>query len=332
MLYRTLYGDDQGQSGGLQGVVRLDAPGDLKGDLLLIHGLLDENVHYRHTARLLNALVAAGKPFSILPLPDSRHAVRGTEDRRYVATRMLAFFERPFDRRNAERRSRVASAGRTCENHDVRLPAHSPSRRAVEPVAVSHSTDPVLKNARREAIFIGLAWLAATTYTLRLLLSVRLLADRSAAGRRGHPSGLRHAVVGLLGNHGPLGGVQRCSRSGSRAFTWSTTISVKTARPSLMPTSAKGASMNKVPVLANEWPPCSRWWSSRWSRSVSAWWRTSSRRRASFLEKYFLGNRSLGAFAVALTAAVMSGGTFVGFPSLVYSLRLGRRVSGSPRT
>ncbi|MHC5540925.1 sodium:solute symporter family transporter, partial [Singulisphaera rosea] len=42
-------------------------------------------------------------------------------------------------------------------------------------------------------------------------------------------------------------------------------------------------------------------------------------RKGNFLEKYFLGNRSLGAFAVALTAAVMSGGTFVGFPSMVYS-------------
>ncbi len=42
-------------------------------------------------------------------------------------------------------------------------------------------------------------------------------------------------------------------------------------------------------------------------------------RKGSFLEKYFLGNRSLGPFAVALTAAVMSGGTFMGFPSLVYT-------------
>src|SRR3954468_10572810 len=42
-------------------------------------------------------------------------------------------------------------------------------------------------------------------------------------------------------------------------------------------------------------------------------------RKAGFLEKYFLGNRSLGAFAVALTASVMSGGTFMGFPSLVYT-------------
>ncbi|SIN99779.1 solute:Na+ symporter, SSS family/sodium/pantothenate symporter [Singulisphaera sp. GP187] len=44
-----------------------------------------------------------------------------------------------------------------------------------------------------------------------------------------------------------------------------------------------------------------------------------AQRKGTFLEKYFLGGRSLGPFAVALTAAVMSGGTFVGFPSLVYS-------------
>src|SRR5262245_54251522 len=41
-------------------------------------------------------------------------------------------------------------------------------------------------------------------------------------------------------------------------------------------------------------------------------------KRAGFLRKYFLGNRSMGAIAVALTAAIMSGGTFMGFPSLVY--------------
>ncbi len=42
-------------------------------------------------------------------------------------------------------------------------------------------------------------------------------------------------------------------------------------------------------------------------------------KKSGFLQKYFLGNRSLGALAVALTAAVMSGGTFLGFPSMVYS-------------
>lgn len=41
--------------------------------------------------------------------------------------------------------------------------------------------------------------------------------------------------------------------------------------------------------------------------------------RGDFLKSYFLGNRSLGSWALALTATVQSGGTFMGFPSLVYS-------------
>ena len=65
---------------------------DLNGSLLLIHGLLDENVHYRHTARLTNALIAAGKPFSILPLPDSRHGARRETDRKYLAEKSADFF------------------------------------------------------------------------------------------------------------------------------------------------------------------------------------------------------------------------------------------------
>lgn len=39
----------------------------------------------------------------------------------------------------------------------------------------------------------------------------------------------------------------------------------------------------------------------------------------SFLKGFFLGNRGLGAWALALTATVQSGGTFMGFPSLVYT-------------
>lgn len=41
--------------------------------------------------------------------------------------------------------------------------------------------------------------------------------------------------------------------------------------------------------------------------------------RGKFLQGYFLGNRGLGAWALALTATVQSGGTFMGYPSLVYS-------------
>ena len=41
--------------------------------------------------------------------------------------------------------------------------------------------------------------------------------------------------------------------------------------------------------------------------------------RSTFLQGYFLGNRALGAWALALTATVQSGGTFMGFPALAYS-------------
>lgn len=41
--------------------------------------------------------------------------------------------------------------------------------------------------------------------------------------------------------------------------------------------------------------------------------------KGSFLKGFFLGNRGLGAWALALTATVQSGGTFMGFPSLVYT-------------
>ena len=41
--------------------------------------------------------------------------------------------------------------------------------------------------------------------------------------------------------------------------------------------------------------------------------------RGSFLKGFFLGNRGLGVWAMALTATVQSGGTFMGVPSLIYS-------------
>src|SRR5438094_1993568 len=43
--------------------------------------------------------------------------------------------------------------------------------------------------------------------------------------------------------------------------------------------------------------------------------------RGSFLKTYFLGNRGLGPWVLALTiaATAISGGTFMGFPSLIYT-------------
>ena len=66
----------------------------LKGRLLIIHGMVDENVHFRHTARLLGALNAAQKEYDLLPFPEERHLPRGEADRVYLERRLLEHFDR----------------------------------------------------------------------------------------------------------------------------------------------------------------------------------------------------------------------------------------------
>ncbi len=55
--------------------------------------------------------------------------------------------------------------------------------------------------------------------------------------------------------------------------------------------------------------------------AVLAWWSARVRRSEEFVSEYFLGGRSLGAWALALTfaATAASGGSFVGFPALIYA-------------
>jgi dipeptidyl-peptidase-4 len=53
----------------------------LRGDLLVVHGSGDDNVHYQNTETLVNALVSAGKPFSMMDYPNRTHCIcegRGT--------------------------------------------------------------------------------------------------------------------------------------------------------------------------------------------------------------------------------------------------------------
>lgn len=63
----------------------------LSGKLLLVHGMIDENVHFRHTARLINALIKARKPYELLLFPDERHMPRRLEDRVHMEQQILDF-------------------------------------------------------------------------------------------------------------------------------------------------------------------------------------------------------------------------------------------------
>jgi dipeptidyl-peptidase-4 len=52
--------------------------GAVRGDLLLIHGTVDENVHLRHSVRMVEALRSAGHDVELETLPEQRHRTRGT--------------------------------------------------------------------------------------------------------------------------------------------------------------------------------------------------------------------------------------------------------------
>ncbi len=63
-------------------------------DLMLVHGLIDENVHFRHTARLIDALISARIPYELFLLPGERHSPRAEKDRLYLEERLVEFFDR----------------------------------------------------------------------------------------------------------------------------------------------------------------------------------------------------------------------------------------------
>ncbi len=67
---------------------------DLAGKLLLVHGLVDENVHFRHTARLLVALSAVQKDYDLVVFPEERHMPRAAQDLEYLERRVVGYLTR----------------------------------------------------------------------------------------------------------------------------------------------------------------------------------------------------------------------------------------------
>jgi dipeptidyl aminopeptidase/acylaminoacyl peptidase len=68
--------------------------GKLKGHLLLIHGLMDDNVPPTNTLLVVQALVDANKDFDLLLLPDARHGYGSGQVGMYVTRRRWDYFVR----------------------------------------------------------------------------------------------------------------------------------------------------------------------------------------------------------------------------------------------
>lgn len=85
-----------------------DAPGDVytkssvfsyvdgfKGDnLLLMHGMADDNVFFDNTVKLLSVLQNSGKQFELMTYPGKKHGIRGEKTRSFLWNQVLNFFDR----------------------------------------------------------------------------------------------------------------------------------------------------------------------------------------------------------------------------------------------
>uniref|UniRef100_A0A182RYC3 Dipeptidyl-peptidase n=1 Tax=Anopheles funestus TaxID=62324 RepID=A0A182RYC3_ANOFN len=61
--------------------------------LLIIHGLIDENVHFYHTSQLVSRLVRANKPYQLQVYPNERHSLRNLEASKHYETKLLSFLQ-----------------------------------------------------------------------------------------------------------------------------------------------------------------------------------------------------------------------------------------------
>jgi dipeptidyl-peptidase-4 len=63
----------------------------LQGNLLLIHGTGDDNVHLQNSIQFQEALIQAGKQFDSFFYPDKNHSIPGAKHRHHLYTQMFKF-------------------------------------------------------------------------------------------------------------------------------------------------------------------------------------------------------------------------------------------------
>jgi len=83
-LYDTIYqerymGLPQDNAEGYKNGSPMSFAEGLKGKLLLVHGSGDDNVHFQGSERLVNRLVALGKPFEFMDYPNRTHSINEGE-------------------------------------------------------------------------------------------------------------------------------------------------------------------------------------------------------------------------------------------------------------
>ena len=80
LLYDTIYqerymGLPEGNPEGFRQGSPITYAANLEGNLLIVHGTGDDNVHYQGTERLINVLIENNKPFTMMAYPNRSHGI-----------------------------------------------------------------------------------------------------------------------------------------------------------------------------------------------------------------------------------------------------------------
>ena len=66
---------------------------DLRGKLLVMHGMADDNVLFLHSTKLFRRLQDLGKPFEVMVYPGAKHGLTRQHDGRHAYATILRFFD-----------------------------------------------------------------------------------------------------------------------------------------------------------------------------------------------------------------------------------------------
>ncbi|MDX8339707.1 S9 family peptidase [Draconibacterium sp. IB214405] len=71
----------------------LSHAGDIKGNLLIVHGTADDNVHAQNTFEMTEKMVQAGVPFEMAMYTNRNHGIRGGNTSMHLYTKMIKFLK-----------------------------------------------------------------------------------------------------------------------------------------------------------------------------------------------------------------------------------------------
>ena len=76
---------------GYEAATLLDKAENLQGNLLIVHGTADDNVHLQNTMLFAEALINAGIQFDMMLYPNKNHSILGNDTRLHLYTKMSQF-------------------------------------------------------------------------------------------------------------------------------------------------------------------------------------------------------------------------------------------------